>query len=133
MAGVLFPDVEEVLIDAITDVLTGRTEAYVDGAWVGNKLPDPRPSRAILVRDDGGPHLDTVRAIARVGINVFAPTSSDATDLGNLVAALTGGLANTGPIRAVTISSRPYRIEDESGQARTYFTAELVVRGTTDF
>lgn len=129
MPAVIFPDVEAHLIGYLRAALGGRSEPFASGVWVGNLLPGDAPQRAVLVRDDGGPVLGDVRAVARIGVNVFAGTEAEVSDLANLVSALIGGAADGAPIvRAQT--TRPYSVTDDAGRPRQYFTAELIVRGT---
>lgn len=126
---VLFPDVEAHLITYLRAALVARTEPVTANVWVGNLLPKSVPQRAVLVRDDGGPTLGDVRAVARVGVNVWAPSEADVSDLANLVSALVGASADGTPVvRAQT--TRPYSVTDDAGRPRHYFTAELIVRGT---
>lgn len=128
MAGVIFPDVEAWAITYLRGALAARSEPFTAGVWVGNLLPQTRPQRAVLVRDDGGPTLGDVRAVARLGINVFAGTEPDVSDLANLVSALIGGSADGKPVVRAT-TTRPYSVTDDAGQPRHYFTAELIIRG----
>lgn len=128
MPGVLFPDVEMHLITYLRGALSARPEPFVTGTWVGNLLPQTRPQRAVLVRDDGGPTLGDVRAVARLGINVFAQSQADVADLANLASAIIGASADGKPVVRAT-TTRPYSVTDDAGQPRMYFTSELVVRG----
>ena len=129
MPAVLFPDVEALLVDYLTEALADRDETFVAGVVVGRALVSPRPARAVTVRDDGGPFLGDVRATARLGVNVWAQTPADVMDLANLVSALLTDSEGYGPIRQSS-ASRPVRIEDSSKQPLCYLTAELIVRGS---
>ena len=129
MAGVIFPDVEAWAIGYLRGALAARQESFAAGVWVGNLLPAARPKQAVLVRDDGGPVLGDVRAVARLGINVFAQSEADVSDLANLVSALLGASADGAPVVKAT-TTRPYSVTDDAGQPRQYFTAELIIRGT---
>lgn len=125
-----FPDVEAQQITYLKAALTAHGAT---GVWVGNHLPDPIPPKAVLVRDDGGPVLGDVRAVARVGYRVWAGTDiknpADSFDLAALVSALVGDCADGAPVvRAST--TRPYSVDDPSGRPTHYFTAELIVRGS---
>lgn len=129
MVGILFPDVEAHLISTIRAALLARTEPVTANVWVGNVLPKPAPERAVLVRDDGGPHLGDVRGVARLGVNVWAGSHEDVSDLANLVSAIVGGSADGAPVVRAT-ASRPYSVTDDAARPRHYFTAELIVRGS---
>ena len=130
MPAVLFGDVEAWAITYLKGSLAARSEPFASDVWVGNLLPKTRPVRAVLVRDDGGPVLGDVRAVARLGVNVFASTLPDVSDLANLVSALIGGAADGKPVVRAT-TTRPYSVTDEAGAPRMYFTAELTIRGTS--
>lgn len=130
MPGVLFPDIEALLIGHLHATLLGRDEPHAANVAVRNKVPAVPPARLVVIRDDGGPHLGDVRGVARVGVQVWAEDDGTVSDLANLVSALVGAAENVGPIRRVT-SSRPYTVTDPAGRPNEYFTAELVVRGVS--
>lgn len=130
MPGVVLPDVKAVVLAHIRSSLAARPEPFAQGVVVKGDLPDPRPERAVTVRDDGGSRLPDVRGVARLGINVWAKNEADATDLANLVSAIVAGAENVGPIRRAS-ASRPMEVEDPSGQPNRYLTAELTVRGVS--
>ena len=137
MPGILWPDIEAHLIGYLDAALTVRGRA---ATWVGNHLPTEGspptpviPDEAVLIRDDGGPALGDVRAVARVGFRVWAghqiQNPGDSFDLASLCAALIGGCADGNPVVRAQITSRPYSVVDGTRPVQ-YFTAELVVRGT---
>ena len=130
MPVLVFPDVEAQQIAYLKAALTARGEGDV---WVGNRLPAAIPPRAVLVRDDGGPRLDVVRGVARMGFRVWdggdAMNPAESSDLANLCASLVSACADGLPVVRAN-ASRPYSVEDPSGRPTHYFTAELVVRGT---
>lgn len=121
-AQILYPDVELLLTDALRPLLPG--------VFVSNEVPNPRRDRMVIVRSDGGPSLGDVRALARIGINVYGTSKKDATDLAREVGALLPGLVGVGPITAAPSVSLPSEVADPSEQDRRYLTAELHVRGT---
>lgn len=127
---VILPDIEAVLVPYLSTALAARSEPYAAGVDVSTLLPDPRPERAVTVRDDGGGRPGDVRGTCRVGVNVWGGTDAEAMDLGNLVSALIVDARNHGPIRDAS-ATRPMRIADESGQPHVYLTAELIVRGVS--
>lgn len=127
--AIIWPDVEAAVISALSTALTARAEPFAADVTVTRTVPDPRPERLVVVRDDGGPALGDVRALVRLGVNVWAATDEDAADLANLVVALVQALPDGAPVIR-SVPSRPYAIADPSGQPLRYFTAELVIRGT---
>jgi hypothetical protein len=129
MSLVLFPDVEAWLVRYLQDALDDRPEPYCTGVVVGIDLDNPRPARAVQVRRDGGPRLDAVRELARLGINVWAGTDAEVTDLAGMVRALIAACPDGQPVVKSTEQSGPTPIPDESGPRR-YLVTELIVRGT---
>lgn len=135
MAGVIHPDVEAFLIGYLSTALTARPESYAASVRVSNKVPSEQPGnpwptskRLVVIRDDGGPSLGDVRALARLGVRVWGATDAETSDLANLVSALIGASEGAGPVRR-SESARPYDVTETSGRPCQYFTAELVVRG----
>lgn len=125
---VLFPDVELWATGWLRDALAGRTEPYAQDVYVGNSVPSPRRDRMVTFRRDGGPRLDQVRELARVGVNVWATSERDATDLARLVAALLWAAPDGAPVLRAQQVSGPSPIPDE--QPRRFMSFELTVRGT---
>ena len=137
MPGIVHVDVEAWLIGYLKAALTARVESYAASVTVRNKVPteqtgDPWPAskRLIVVRDDGGQSLGDVRAVARVGLQVWAASESETSALANLVAALMGASENSGPVRKAR-ASRPYSVTEISGRPKQYVTAELIIRGSS--
>lgn len=83
----------------------------------------------VIIRGDGGSRLGDVRGLARLGVNVWAQSEADVTDLANIVSAILAGMAGVGPVRRAT-ATLPGDVTDNSEHPRRYLTAELVVRGT---
>jgi hypothetical protein len=141
--AVVWPDVEAYLIGYLSGALAARPEPYAAGVRVSNEQwaadpnssePQTPPARQVIVRDDGGPRLGDVRATARVGFRVLAQSKAECSDLTALVVALVGGIpeATRGEtVVAVESLTRGFPVPDDSGTPERYFTAELVVRGTT--
>lgn len=124
----IWPDAEAAFVSYMSAALTARAESYAAAVTVSTVLPNPRPSRAVTVRDDGGPELGDVRAVARLGINVWAATSEDCADLAALVVALVKEWPDGNPVVKATVS-RAYPVEDD--QPHKYLTAEVWLRGTS--
>lgn len=132
MPAILYGDIEAEFIAAMSAALAGRDEPYAAGVAVRQRVPDesgdpwPSSKRLVVVRDDGGPVLGDVRAVARLGVQVWASDEGETSDLANLVMALVGAWRSP-TVRRVT-PSRPYSVED-NGRPKQYFTAELLIRG----
>lgn len=123
-------------LDAIANGPAGHHQALAADVYVGNRHPPTRRTKAVLVRDDGGPTTGLTTKQASAGITVLAgddeTDGQEATDLALLVAAIVAGCpgADPGnPVAAVLTMAGPFKVPDESGQPRRYFTANLVVTG----
>lgn len=138
MPAILWPDAEAVTLDYLRPLILTAPFAFAAQVKVRDNVTTratdgtvSRPDYAVTVRNDGGPIVGDVRATARLGVNVWAPTKAEAVDLANYVAALVGGMAEANVTPAVrSTTSVPYAVPDDSGQPHMYFTAELVLRGT---
>jgi hypothetical protein len=127
---VTFPDVELVTTAYLRTALAARPEACATGVKVGTRTPNPRPARLITIRRDGGPRLDVAREAARIGVNVWAATEQDVSDLANLVRALLWSAPNGAPICKVTELTGPTPVVDASATPLRYMTFELLCRGS---
>lgn len=134
MVAILWSDIEAEFIGYMGPALSARPEAYADGVAVRNRVPNesstqpwPTSGRLVVVRDDGGSTTQDVRADARLGIKVWAPTEAECSDLANLVVALVRAWRS--PTVRRTQPTRPYSVTEESARPARYFTAELMIRG----
>lgn len=141
MPAIVWPDVEALTVGYLRGALAARAEPYAAGVYVAREVPGPRtgvtpPARMVIVRDDGGPAIGDVRAVARLGIRVFGPDTGDSaappetTDLANLCVALIAAMPDGKPVVRVDVN-RPAALPEESGRPLRYFTAELVIRGVS--
>jgi hypothetical protein len=133
MPAVIFPDIEKVLVAAIKSELLTRTETYAQNVTVATKKPapdlSPYPSRIIVIRSDGGPKVDWVRKIERVGISIWADTYSDASNLARLIEALSVTLTSDG-VKLSRVVLSPTRVDEAGPQEARYMTLELIVKGS---
>ena len=127
---ILFPDVELWLANYLRAVFVDRVEPYTTGVYVSNTVPSTRRPRMVVVRRDGGPRLDVIREVARVGVNVWAETEQDATDLARITAALIWASPDGNPVLRVRQTTGPTPITDVSGKPIRYMTYEITLRGT---
>lgn len=119
---IIFPDIELVWTARLRADLA--THGY-PGIFVSNRRESQ--ATAVWVRRDGGPVLDVVREVARVGVNVFAPTEKAVTDLARTVGALLRASADGEPVLKVTQDLGPSPIADSA--PRRYMTFEVTTRG----
>lgn len=125
---VLFPDAELWATTTLRTALAARPEPYAAGVFVSNTVPSSRRDRMVIVRRDGGAS-DGLFDYPRLGMNVWATTEQDATDLARLVAALLWSAPGDGVCVAMTQQSGPSAIPDESGAKRRYSVFEATMRG----
>lgn len=124
---VIFPDVEAWAVTWLRTALAARPEAYASGVTVATKVPTTIPARLVQVRRDGGPVADLVTAVPRLGVNVWAGSEEDATDLAALVEALLLSVSASDPVEFVRSMAGPSPIPDT--KPRRYFTVEAITRG----
>lgn len=107
---------------------SGRPESYAQGVKFDRKVPNPRPSRLVAVRRDGG-NVTGLFDQPRVSFDVWADTEQNATDIARLVIALAlkAPLAGAG-VTDVTHLSGPNAVADESGQPRRLSLIEATHR-----
>ena len=106
----------------------GRSESYAQGVKFDRRVPNPRPDRLVAVRRDGG-SVTGLFDQPRVSFDVWAKTEQDATDLANLVVALSlvAPLADAG-VASVRHISGPNSVPDPSGQPRRLALIEATHR-----
>jgi hypothetical protein len=126
--SILFADAEAWAVTALRAALALRSEAYKSGVVVATTVPPTRPARLVTVRRDGGPARG-IFDYPRFGVNVWAATDEDATDLANLVAALMRRLPGDGTCVSIRQLSGASPVPDESGQPRRFCTFEATLRG----
>ncbi len=131
ISDVVFPDGELLLTTYLRTALAARPEDFAGSVFVSNRTPNPRRTRMVIVRRDGGPTLDVTREAARFGFNVWAGTEQDAADLSRLVRALLLQSPDGDPVCAVNYVNGPLRPSEESEQPTRYLSGEFVIRGTT--
>ena len=137
---VVFPDVQRVVVDYLTDVLADRTEHYVFGVKVGTVVERPRVPVAVTVERAGGvrtlPSVDN----PRVEIVVWHGSDEDAQLLAQLVRGLLHAMpgvieTSAGPVTVTRVVdfARPFRSPDpQSDHPRVRLTVEVGVHPVTD-
>ena len=127
--GTIFPDVEKELVGYLKPLLSGVTVATVKPA-AGTS---PYPSKIVVVRADGGSQVE--RGITRselVGVNVYAKTYADASDLARDVDALLRDAAGWGDVKRVDTMLSPTRVADPSTDTshQRYMTFSVVTKAS---
>lgn len=126
--SILWPDVEAWAITYLTAALAAREEPYADAVAVRKDVGKAMPPRLVTVRDDGGGRGDVTRS-SGLGVNVWAATDEDCSDLARLVCALLEAATGNGPVVAVTGSFGPYPVPEDSGKPHRYLSVDLIVTG----
>lgn len=133
MAKVIFPDVEKVLVASLTAALAARSEAVAQNVKVATIKPaadvSPYPSKIVVIRGDGGPSLDHVRKMERIGLTIWADTYADASSLARLVEAIIPSLTGSA-IKLATVQLSPVRVAEDGPQECRYMTVEVITKGT---
>jgi hypothetical protein len=133
MTAVMFPDIEAVLVRDLPFALAESGFSVASGVRVATIKPapdeSPYPSKIVVVRGDGGPQLDHVRKLERVGITIWADTYRDASELARLVEALVKQMTGD-EIKLVDIILSPVRVDEEGPQQCRYMTIEVITKGT---
>jgi hypothetical protein len=133
MTAVIFPDIEVALVRDITAALAEQDSELAQSVRVATIKPaadeKPYPSKIVVIRGDGGPQLDHVRKLERVGVTIWADTYQDASQLARLVEALVKQLTGT-EIKLVDVILSPVRIDEAGPQECRYMTLEVITKGT---
>lgn len=117
---------------AIIGILRPALVAAYATAKVGARLPDPIPTYCATVRSDGGPMVDQVQTVARIGVNLWAPDEPTAFDMAALTEKTLLGSVDGSVVLGMTSVSGPVPLA-EPNQAAThiYMTYEAVLAGST--
>lgn len=129
--AVAFPDVESLLVDYLTGAFAARSET----ASVHTQVPNPRPSRFVLVPRVGGPARNLVVDNPTIGVECWADSAGAAHDLCQLTRALLRALPGrtVGGVMVYSVAelAGPQQLPDPaSQQARYIYTPTLTCRGT---
>jgi hypothetical protein len=122
-AAILYPDAELVATAGLRALLLSQGETDV---WVGRKLPDIRPTRAVQVVRDGG-NSGNLRDGARLRVLVWDATDQKATDLARLIVALMPRMVGANGVLRTEHLSGPYEIPDAA--PKRYLLFQIDTRG----
>lgn len=130
----MFPDVEKLIVSRLKSSLSASTFPYASNVFVATKKPapdvSPYPARIVMVRaDGGGQRVRGITKTERLGVNVFAGTYADASDLARLVESLMRTY-NWGDIKLVETVMSPVRVDNEATEEQRYMSFELVVKAS---
>lgn len=130
----IFPDIEPVLVTCISSGLQSRLENVTNNVTVSVKKPDgktlPYPERIVTVRSDGGaPAERDIVKRERIGVNVYAKTYKDASDLARIVDSILRSFSGSG-IKLVQSVLSPVAVPNDGSEEQRYSTYEVVVVAT---
>lgn len=126
-APIVFPDAELWATAALRSALAGRDEEYATGVKISNAVPTTRPARLVTIRRDGGAAAGILDN-PRLGVNVWAATEQDATDLARLVTALLLSLPGDDVCVRMRQAAGPSPVAD--AQPRRFMSFEAALRGS---
>lgn len=134
--AVIFDDIELWAAGYLKAALDARPEDYTADVFVSNEIPKKadgtpeRRDRMVIIRRDGGPRVEQVFDLPRIGVDCWATTKQDAVDLARMVSALLWAAPGDSNVKTVQQTAGPIRIPDPSGQPRVYTTFEIKTKGT---
>lgn len=127
--SVIFPDVEGHFTSWLRTALAARPEPFAASVKVDRTAPPVLPARLVTVRRDGGGHLDQVRELARLTVNVWHDSPEDCADLACLVRALMWASPNGDPVLRVETNAGPSVVPEENGKPHVVMTFDAWIRG----
>lgn len=130
----IFPDIEKLFVSAIKTELQGSTNPVASGVTVATIKPaadvNPYPTKIVTVRADGGAMIERdLTRLERLGINVYASTYANASELARLVESIVRTVRPSG-VKLVETSMSPIRVDTASTTApeQRYMTFEVTVK-----
>lgn len=130
----IYPDIEEIVIERLLDGIAVYDDPVCANVAVSVVKPeadeDPYPEYIVTVRSDGAYEAENrIIRVEGIGINVWAPNYRDANRLARIVEAIMCASLG-GPIKAVTTTLSPTRVEEEDGSEHRYLTLDLTVKSS---
>lgn len=123
-APLLFPDAEELFVDAYGALLPWHDETDVK---VSNFVPSVRPPRLLVVNRDGGQIVGT-RDRVRLRARLFDRSQRAVSDLARKVAAITPLLVSDGVVTRVEHLSGPLDVTENASAPQRYLLFEFDLR-----
>ena len=130
----IYPDIESLIVARLKSGLSALSNPVASGVTVAVKKPapdvSPYPAKIVTVRADGGPEIS--RGLIKsemIGINVFAGSYKDASDLARYVESIVRA-SNWGDIKMVETTMSPVRVDNEATEEQRYMTFRIVVKAS---
>jgi len=127
----IFPDIEAILVTYFSQALEARSEAFTDDVFVSTKkaqLNGSEPQTQLIITGSYGRELDIIRKEATITLDVYAESYEDASDLSNMVAALSKNC--TGKyIKFAEVVLGPVRTAEQSTSELRSISLDLIVKG----
>lgn len=118
---IIFPDVEAVLVSALSERV---------GVPVSTRVPNPRPEAFVVVRRVGGTRPALITDRAAVTVECWSASNVDACDLSRWARAYVHTLAPDVVRRVVELSGPADSPDPVSESPRYVFTVQVDTRGT---
>lgn len=135
MNQTIFPDVEKLLVARLTSAFEAFPSLPIaENVAVSVKKPaadvKPYPSKIVTVRSDGGSDNEPgVIRRDRVGVNVYAETYAEASELAALVDSILRA-SIWGEIKWVEVSLSFTRVDNEGPQEQRFASFVIVTKAT---
>lgn len=127
---VIFPNLESELIRCLKELLTKIDAPVASGVFVSVRKDDSKSSKQITVRSDGGFVRNRVLKEEAFGINVWANTFKEASELATYIEALLPLVPTvSNSIKNVSISLSATRINEAGTTEQRYLTGTCLVKG----
>lgn len=113
-------------------VSAGLVSAGQAGVWVGSAMASDVQgayARKVSIRRDGGPQVDQVQTVARLGVNVWSTTEADAVSLAGIVQRSVLQSPDGATVLGAESVSGPVVVPDASDAIHVYLTFEVVLSG----
>lgn len=128
---VIFPDGEMELVKALKQAFTTHGQPITTNVLVSVRKASPQvspqPTKQVIIRSDGGTVLHSgTHKEERFGINVWASTFEEASQLANVLEAILKTLS-TDKIKKVEISLSPTRVDYDGKEEQRYITCSALI------
>ena len=113
-------------------VSAGLVAAGQVGVWVGSDMvadTQTTYARKVSIRRDGGPQVDQVQSVARLGVNCWAPAEAQAVALAGFVQRAILQSPDGVVVLGAECMSGPSLVPDVAQAAHAYSTFEVVISG----
>ena len=122
-------DVVAVMVSVVS---AGLVAAGESGVWVGSHLSvesQASYARKVSIRRDGGPQVDQVQSVHRLGVNCWAESEVSVVSLATLAQRAILESADGVTVLGAECISSAVIVPDESASKHVYLTFEVTLSG----